>query len=178
MRHYKNDNSNALIMLDICLRTLVDRTTSILFKVELPHKSLSLSKVVFYMWWQTETDILNVFLPHTWMRERNPAIHSAATLNQKNRPPAFWMISEPELPSLSNSNEAFLLRHLEHQEVVEPWDLNKDSLFPVSHLAHYLPFHACGGKKESLRILTFYMQLILKKWQKFDRSNQWGMFQL
>lgn len=69
---------------------------------------------------------------------KNPAIHTTALLNQKNRPPAFWMTSESEFPSQCDSNEASLLWLLQHQGTVEPWDWIKDSFCFLCHTVNHL----------------------------------------
>lgn len=84
-------NSNKLNMSEIWLRAQVGRPTSILFKGQLSHKSPPLSKDVFY-----ETGSDRYFSPFALVRHRavgeggrDPAIHSTAMLNQKNRASAF-----------------------------------------------------------------------------------------
>ncbi len=63
------------------------------------------------------------------MRETHTVIHSAAVLNQKHGDPAFWMTAGAELPSWSNSNEAFSLGLLQHQGLVE---IALKTLLPVT----------------------------------------------
>lgn len=129
---------NKLHLLEIWFRAPVGRAGSIFFKGQLPHKSPSLSKDVSYNRWQAETDAVCPPASQKSESERDPAIHSTAILNQKNRDPAFWMTGDAELPSWSSTNEAFSLRLLQHQGVAEPHGIALKTLGSLSQLAHYL----------------------------------------
>lgn len=118
----------------LCKKTTykaLGRVASILLKGQLHHEFLSLSKDVSCVRWQAETDTSpcppasqTSVCVRDRQREGDQAIHSAATLNQKNGNLAFWMTGDAELPWRSNRNGAFSPRVQErqrqHQGVEEP----------------------------------------------------------
>lgn len=111
------------------------------------------------MWDDRQRQIL--CLSSCLTEERESANHSAAILNHKKGAPAFWVTSDAELPSWSNGNEAFSLRLLQHQGVVEPPNCIKDSLHNIYHpMGLEVERKAwCRNQKESLRWWLFWWDI-------------------